>query len=305
MKKVLLTGATGLIGTTLSYSLIKEGYKVIAVARNKSTARTHLSEGIEIIECQLANDTIKSNLIENVDIVINLLGESIASGRWTPKQKEELYNSRILTTRNLIRSFKTAPKVFISGSAIGIYGDRADEQLSENSSTGNDFLAQLCANWEVETKKIFSLHDGIGSRVINLRTGLVLSAQGGALKKMLSAFHFGLGGNLGDGQQWMSWIHIDDLVRMILFFITNSEASGAINAVSPNPVKNSDFTDSLVKTLHGRRGPSIPKFALKLLFGEMSTVLLSSQKVSCGKIQKLGFQFQYGNITEAFGQLLK
>ena len=305
MKKVLITGATGLIGKKLSHSLVKEGYKVIAVTRNKNSARSQLHEGIEIIECQLANDTIKSNLIDNVDVVINLLGESIASGRWTPERKKELYNSRILTTRNLIRSFSAAPKVFISGSAIGIYGDRANEDLSETSSTGNDFLAQLCANWEVETKKIFSLEGGINSRVINLRTGLVLSAQGGALKKMLPAFDFGMGGILGDGEQWMSWIHIDDLVRMILFMIANPEVSGPFNAVSSNPVKNSDFTEALVKALEVRRGPTVPKLAMKLLFGEMSTVLLSSQKVSSSKIQKLGFQFQYKTISEAFEQLLE
>ncbi len=305
MKKVLVTGATGLIGKTLSYSLIKEGYKVIAVTRNKNSAQSQLPEGIEIIECQLVNDTIKSNLIDNVDVVINLLGESIASGRWTAERKKELYNSRILTTRNLVRSFKIAPKILISGSAIGIYGNRANEELSESSSFGNDFLAQLCANWEVETKKIFSLEEGLNSRIINLRTGLVLSAQGGALKKMLPAFRFNMGGILGDGQQWMSWIHIDDLVRMILFLIANPDVSGAVNAVAPNPVKNSEFTEALVKALRGRRGPTVPKLALKLLFGEMSTVLLSSQKVSSGKIQKLGFSFEYGNLSEAFGQLLK
>lgn len=304
MKKVLLTGATGLIGQTLSDSLIKEGYKVIAVTRNKKTAGDSLADGIEIIECQLANATIKSDLIENIDVVINLLGESIASGRWTKERKEELYNSRILTTRNLIHSFKAAPKVFISASAVGIYGDRSDEELSETSSLGNDFLAELCRNWENETKKIFDLEYGASSRVLNLRTGLVLSSKGGALKKMLPAFRFGIGGRLGHGQQWMSWIHIDDLVRLILFLITNSEATGPINVTAPNPVRNSDFTETLVKALGGYQGPPVPKFALKLLFGEMASVLLSSQKVSSAKIQKLGFQFQYENLAEAFDGIL-
>lgn len=299
MKSVLITGATGLVGKALVQSLLANDYSVKIVTRSQQKAKILFPKNVEVIECDLSQNRIDSEQLSHVHAVVNLLGESIAEGRWTQRRKNELYNSRVISTRNLVQSFNTAPQVFVSASAIGIYKDQQDQWINESSEHGNDFLSQLCLDWESEAKQVLKINNNSNSRVILLRTGLVLSNDGGALKKMLPAFRLGLGGRLGHGEQWMSWIHRVDLVRMIIFLINNSVINGAVNAVAPEPVKNIDFSKILAKSLHRPLGPAVPEFVLKLAFGEMSTVLLSSQRVSCKKIEQSGFKFQYSNLEKA------
>ncbi len=296
--KILITGATGLIGRELTKQLIMSGYQVTVVSREKNKARLALPGIKEIIECNLSKEKIAADL-NQFEGVIHLMGESVVSGRWNEKIKKEIYNSRILSTKNLVESFSRAPKFFISASAIGIYGEGGDKILNEHSELGTDFLAKVCIDWETEAKKIHLRSQGNLTRSVQLRTGLVLSRHGGALAKMLPAFRLGIGGALGDGQHWMSWIHLQDLVRIICFAIENSEVAGAINAVSAVPERNIDFSKKLAKTFNRNLGPRMPRFVLKLLFGEKATILLSSQNVSSKKIESYGFKFNYQTLQEA------
>ncbi|MEK6774767.1 MAG: TIGR01777 family oxidoreductase [Bdellovibrionota bacterium] len=296
--KILVTGATGLVGRELTKQLIMSGYQVTVVSRKKNKAMAALPGVTEVIECNLSKEKIAADL-NQFEGVIHLMGESVASGRWNEKRKKEIYNSRILSTKNLVESFSRAPKFFISASAIGIYGERGDEILHEDSELGTDFLAKVCVDWEKEAKMIHLRPQGNLTRSVQLRTGLVLSNHGGALAKMLPAFRLGMGGALGDGRHWMSWIHLQDLVRIICFAIENPEVAGALNAVSAAPERNIDFSKKLAKTLNRTLGPRIPRFALKLLFGEMATILLSSQNVSSKKIGEYGFKFNYQALEDA------
>ena len=294
--KLVVTGATGFIGTVLCARLLERGHTLTLFTRGSpadagsATKRwVHWTPG-ELREWGSA--------LEGVDGVINLAGEPIAAKRWTHAQRRRIESSRIEGTRSLVQAIaKTASraKFLINASAVGYYGPRGDEIVTEETPPGNDFLSQVCRGWEDEAKKA----EHLGLRVVRLRTGIVLGSGGGALAKMVPPFMFFAGGPLGSGQQWMSWIQLEDHVRLILELIENTQASGAVNATAPHPVRNKEFCQTLGKVLHRPCWAPVPGFALRLVLGEMAEMLLTGQRVIPAAAQKLGFQFRYPNLEEA------
>ncbi len=296
--KILVTGATGLVGRNLLPLLKDNGHEVVALTRNPDIAGVRLPVACQIIHWDPLSHIGLPDLPENIDAVIHLCGEGIADGRWTRKRKQAIYDSRVLATRNLLSLFsksKILPKVWISASAIGYYKNSGHPVLEENSPPDNSFLAELCKDWETETFKA----DALGIRTLALRFGIILGHDGGISAKMLPPFRMGLGGPLGKGDSWMSWIHVRDVAGLILAALENPAYRGPINAVSPYPVTNREFTTILAGILKHPAFFAIPAFALKLLFGEMSQVLLASQNVSAQKAIGLGYKFVYPKLKNA------
>ena len=275
---VAITGATGFLGSRVIAELVKAGHNPLPLARNPSP------------------ETLNS-----ADAVIHLAGEPVAQ-RWTPTAKQRIYTSRVEGTRNLVNAIsKNAhrPEVLVCASAIGIYGSRGDEILKEDSPPGSDFLARVVVDWEEAALSV----EALGIRVVNLRFGMVLG-KGGALAKMLPPFKLGIGGRLGSGKQWTSWIHIDDAVHLTLFAMRNGQLRRAINATAPNPVTNGQFTRELAQVLHRPAIFPVPPFALRLMFGEMADVILAGQRVLPAAAQAAGFVFRYADLAPALANLL-
>lgn len=294
--KILVTGATGLIGRNLLPLLKDNGHEVIALTRDPETAGVRLPIACRIIRWDPLSNIY--DLPDNIDAVIHLCGEGIADGRWTRKRKQGIYDSRVLSSRNLLSLFKNSnhpPKVWISASAIGYYKNSSHPALEETSPPGDGFLAKVCKDWEAEIFKA----NALGARTLALRLGVILGHDGGVTAKMLPPFRMGLGGPLGHGEQWMSWIHVRDVAGLILTALENPAYQGPINAVSPHPVINMDFTSILAGILKRPAFFTVPAFALKLLFGEMSQVLLASQNVSAQKAIDLGYKFIYPKLKNA------
>ncbi len=299
---IAIAGGTGFIGSYIAESLYKKGYKVLISSRNPKKVSEKFGK-FEIFKWNSESDDFPSDVIKASDIVINLVGENI-SQRWTERVKEKLRSSRINSTRKIVEAFSavnTSGKVFISASAVGIYGNRGDELLDEGSSFGDDFLAKLCVDWENEAMKA----EKYGARVVILRIGIVLGKSGGFLAKLEPLFKLGLGGKISDGKAWISWIHIDDLARIIEFAIENENVKGAYNAVAPEPVTNEDFTKTFAKVLKRPAILPVPKFGLKILFGKELTevALTASQRVKPTKLIESGFIFQYEDIESALKSL--
>jgi uncharacterized protein (TIGR01777 family) len=294
--KLVVTGATGFIGTALCARLLEQGHTLTLFTRGSprdadTTAKrwVHWTPG-----------TLRewATALDGVDGVINLAGEPIAEKKWTHTQRHRIERSRIDGTNSLVQAIAKAavrPKFLISASAVGYYGPRGDESVTEETSPGDDFLSQVCREWEEEAKKA----EQLGLRVVRLRTGIVLGSGGGALQKMAKPFKFFVGGPLGSGQQWMSWIQLEDHVRLILELIENTQASGPVNATAPNPVRNKEFCQTLGKVLHRPCWAPVPGFALRIVLGDMAEMLLTGQRVFPAAAQRLGFQFRYPNLEEA------
>lgn len=295
--KILITGATGLVGKRLGIELVKAGHKIVVLSRSATKAQEVLPFPCEVIEGNLVVAPL-NNLPADIEGVVHLAGEGVAEKRWTKDQKEKLQSSRVEATANLIKSFTNPPKVFLSASAIGFYGDRGDEELSEASDAGKGFLPELCQRWEDSTNQLSQQ-----TRIAIFRIGIVLARDGGALAKMLPAFQMGVGGTLGSGNQWMSWIHVEDLVKMLCWALENESAKGVFNAVAPRPVQQKIFAKELAQVLNKWMGPPVPGFVLKTLFGELATVLLSSQKVNT-RVGNFGFSFQYAELSDALKNIL-
>lgn len=295
MKKIIvLTGATGFVGKPLTLELLMKGYELRVLTTNIERAKNRLPLPVSFY------DRPSKNLFEGTHAVIHLAGEPIAERRWSDSVKERIYTSRTEDTRKIvevINSCERPPKAFISASAIGFYGDRGDEVLTEESSSGDGFLADVCRDWE---KASF----GFNGRRVLVRTGIVLG-DGGALAKMLPPFRLGVGGKLSGGKQWMSWIHLTDLVRLYLFALENESISGVLNGVAPAPVTNTVFTKTLAEVLERPALFPVPALALKTIFGEMSTVLLASQRVNPVRSKILGFNFFFPELRGALTHLLK
>lgn len=302
MMRILIAGSSGLVGKALVHTLREKGHEVFTLVRDKSKTSDHA------IFWDPENESWESNfslpLFEKMDAVINLAGENIA-GRWTDEKKNKILTSRIKATKTLchiLSSLKYPPEVLINASAIGFYGDRGEETLTEESSSGTNFLASVCKSWESAATDL--LHK-TKIRIVLLRTGAVLSAKGGALATMLTPFKLGLGGNIGSGNQYFSFIDIDDLVNSILFIIENEKIKGPINAVSPYPIKNKDLTRALGDALHRPTILNVPKFIPTLIFGEMAEELLySSQRVYPKKLLEAGFHFNYPTISDVLSHEL-
>ncbi|MFT5557614.1 MAG: hypothetical protein ACI9RZ_000066 [Sphingobacteriales bacterium] len=291
--KVLLTGSSGLVGTALSELLKAQGYQVGKLLRSEQAVQPYWN---------IKQQYLALKDFENPDVIIHLAGENIGDGRWTKDKKKKLRDSRILSTQLLVEHFKEvlpAPKLFICASAIGFYGNRGDQKLDENSAAGTDFVSQLALDWEESSQQIKEA----GTRLVNLRTGLVISKKGGALAKMLPAFKLGLGGKIGSGEQIMSWIDINDMIRAVLFIIENENLQGPINLVTPNPVTNQVFSQLLAKQLNRPCFLPLPERLVKLLFAEMGKeLLLSSTQVNPKKLLDAGFVFKYAKLENSFFQ---
>jgi uncharacterized protein len=291
----LITGGSGFIGSALCRSLVADGHRVTVLTRDIERARGRVPEVTFLID--------RLDFAEDVDAVVNLAGENLAGGRWTTERKHEFLRSRIGTTKRLLdwmERQERVPAVLVSGSAIGWYGPRGDEELDEDADAGNDFSAHLCRDWEAEAIKA----EALGVRVCRLRTGIVLGADGGALKKMLLPFRAGIGGRMGTGRQWMSWVARADLVALIRWLIDHDSSRGAYNGTAPTPVTNAEFARSLGAALNRPALLPTPAFALKILFGEMADILLTGQRVVPKHAAAEGFKFKYPDLALAFAAIL-
>jgi uncharacterized protein (TIGR01777 family) len=294
--KITLTGASGFIGSHLVEKLEQAGHELHALGRHPvdklSFTPWDSSSGAEPADASLVG----------ADALVHLAGAPVAT-RWTPEVKRNIRDSRVNGTRALVHALSTQshrPRVLVSASAIGYYGDRGDEALTENSPAGTGFLAALSKDWEHEALLARSL----GIRVVIIRIGIVLGKEGGALARMLTPFRMGAGGRLGSGQQWMSWIHVQDIVGLIQVALDEANAAGPINGTAPNPVTNAVFTAELGKALHRPAIFPAPRFALKAMFGEMADVLLTSQRVIPQAAQQLGYRFQFPDLPQALADLV-
>jgi uncharacterized protein len=298
--KILITGASGLVGGKLIPILEAKGHEVLKLSRAKA------SNDNEIQWNALAGFSDgEFAKLENIDAVVHLAGDNVAGGSWTEEKKRSIRDSRVKGTKTLVDAFKgtdNPPKIFVSASAIGFYGNRGDEILTEESAKGEGFFPEVCSEWEAEALKA----NEFGARVVCPRIGVVLSKDGGALEKMLTPFKFGVGGTVGSGEQYMSWIAIDDLIRIIVFAVENDHVNGAINATAPNPVTNEEFTNALGKSLNRPTIIPVPAFGIKLLFGEMGrTLLLEGCRVLPQKLEDVGFEFAFPTLESALKQVLK
>ena len=293
---ILITGSSGLIGTTLSQSLTNSGHTIYNMER-PACSNAHFSWLPE-------NDIINFDESIAIDVIINLSGSNISDGRWTSSKKKIIYNSRVKSTKLLtqkIAELKHPPKVFISASAIGFYGETGDFTVSEQSDPGKDFLAHVALKWESATQ----LCKDAGIRTVNLRTGIVLSEKGGALNKMLFPFKLGLGGVIGNGKQYMSWISIKDVTSIIEFIIDNDSIDGPVNMVSPAPVTNYEFTKTLGKVLSRPTIFPMPAYVAKLIFGEMAdALLLTGIRVKPDKLLSAGYTFIDNDLYPALKSVL-
>ncbi|MBI5436232.1 MAG: TIGR01777 family protein [Nitrosomonadales bacterium] len=295
---ILITGGTGLIGKQLCKALLAEGHELTVFSRNPASVPVKCGTGVHAMAA-----LGEWHPGQTFDAVINLAGEPIVDARWTARRKQVLWESRVTLTGELVRHIATAgrkPTVLLSGSAVGYYGNRGDAEMYEAAEAGEDFAAQLCKAWEDAARAA----EQVGVRVCLLRTGLVLSNNGGLLGRMLPPFKLGLGARLGDGKQWMSWVHINDYVAMLLRLLHDAQASGPYNMTAPQPATNAEFTAALAKVLHRPALFAAPAPLLKLAMGERSCLLLEGQKVLPGKMSAAGYRFQFSSLADALCNLL-
>jgi uncharacterized protein len=296
--KLLLSGSHGLVGKALVKSLESNQHEIFRLVRHAPASNSEIEWSPDRYSIALAR-------LEGFDAVIHLAGESIASGRWDDEKKRKIRESRVKGTKLLgdaLANLGRPPKTLISASAIGYYGNRGDELLTEKSSPGDDFLAGVCVEWETATAHATEK----GIRVANMRFGIILDSEGGALAKMLTPFRMGVGGRVGSGEQWMSWIALDDVVSAIEHLLANESLKGPVNFVAPNPVRNAEFTRTLGKALSRPTIFPIPAFGVRLAFGEMAdALLLSSARVEPSLLKESGFQFSYPTLEGALRHVLK
>lgn len=297
--KILISGSHGLVGKALGNSLVEDGHDVIRLVRKGHTLNQ------PEVEWHPDQGRIDAQRLEGLDAVFHLAGESIASGRWTDEKKRAIRESRTKGTSLLsetIAQLSQPPAVFVSASAIGYYGDRGDEELTEQSGPGNDFLSSVCVEWEASTRPAAEK----GIRTVLARFGIILDRNGGALAKMLTPFRMGIGGRVGDGRQWMSWIALGDVVNALKFLLLDSAVHGPVNIVAPNPVTNAEFTKTLGRVLSRPTFFPVPAFGARLAFGELAdALLLSSQKVDPAVLKDRGFAPYWPRLEPALQHLLQ
>lgn len=300
-KHILLTGGTGLIGRKLTDLLLNKGYQVNHLSREPGN-----NPEVSTFVWDINKGLIDEQCINGVDTIIHLAGANVSDGRWTDKRKKEIIESRTKSIGLIYKLLKSKPqhtiKTIISASGTGYYGDRADTLLTENSAPGTDFLANVCLQWEhaVDAGK------SLGLRLVKFRTGVVLDAKGGALPVMAKPVKFGFGAAIGNGKQWTPWIHIDDVTAMYMYAVENEDINGDYNMVAPHPVTNQQLNAAIAKELHRPLWlPKVPGFALELALGEMSSMVLGSQKASAQKIEDAGFKFKYPTLIWALKDIYK
>jgi uncharacterized protein (TIGR01777 family) len=285
--RVLVTGGTGLVGRPACDALRAAGHAVTIVSREPGRVPARA----------IGWDGLRAAMPES-DAIVNLAGESVAGGRWTAARKAAIRSSRVEATRALVDAAAAAsprPKVLVNASAVGYYGPHGDEALDETAAAGTDFLARVCVEWEAEARRA----EVLGLRVVVLRLGVVLAPDGGALSAMLLPFRAGLGGPIGGGRQWMSWVHRDDIVGLLRAAVGNAEYTGPVNATSPNPVTNRDFARALGRVLHRPAALPVPGIGLRLLMGEMATMLLTGQRALPKAAERLGYAWQQPELPAA------
>lgn len=296
---IFLTGATGFIGSYLRTILLRKGYLLTIVTRNPGKYESETAQNQRFVSWK---DDLTAEM-ENADVAINMAGSSIFGQRWTDEVKHKIYSSRMESTNRVVDAIKAAdnpPSVFISASAAGYYGDRDDLVLDESAEAGDDFLARVCIAWESAAKKV----RGEGVRLVIPRFGVVLEKEGGAMKQMLPAFRFFVGGPVGSGDQYFPWIHMHDLCRGIVYLIEHEEMEGAVNLNAPNPVTMRQFADELADQLHRPSFFKVPEFALKIVLGEAAIPIVNSLRLQPKKLQQHGFEFKFANVREALGDIL-
>ena len=326
--KIVIAGSSGLVGSALTDSLVHDGHTVVRLVRSGSGAQKehgsggksekanrtggHPNRSAKIIDvvwnpntCDLEGEPFGADQekIEGSDALVNLAGASIAGANWSKERKAVLRSSRVHITRELvcaIEKLEDGPKAIVNASAIGYYGNRGDEVLTEESKPGDDFLSRLASEWEAEAVKA----EALGLRVVRLRFGIILAKHAGALPQMMKPFKFGVGGKIGSGQQWVSWIALQDVVSVIREALQNRAISGAVNVVSPQPVRNVAFAQALGRAMHRPAIVPAPAFALELVLGEMSEMLLASQRVMPSRLEQLGFRFSQRDLSAALASIL-
>jgi uncharacterized protein len=305
--KVVVTGATGFVGSCLVDRLHKVGYRVLVLTRNTTSARKvfppEAFPNVEIIAYTPTVSGAWQDAVAGSDGVVNLAGEPIAEERWTPAHKQEILNSRQLGTQKIVEAIRNAnpkPTVLVNASAIGYYGVSETATFDETSPAGNDFLSQVCQAWEAEANKVKEA----GVRLVILRLGIVLG-QGGALAKMITPFKLFAGGPIGSGRQWFSWIHLDDLVELILQALTKSEMEGVYNATAPHPVRMADLSQAMGQVMHRPSWLPVPAFALEALLGDGAKVVLEGQQVIPKRTLASGFEYKYHHLQPALQEILQ
>jgi uncharacterized protein (TIGR01777 family) len=303
--KILISGSSGLVGSAVVDNLGHQGHDLIRLVRPDAAARqpAAVSELPQVVWNPQSG--LLDSRAEGADAIIHLAGASIAGHRWTEAWKRELRDSRVAATNRLVASLQRLhhpPQIFIAASAIGFYGSRGDEELTESSPAGTGFLAQITVDWETESARAAQS----GARVVILRFGVILAKQGGALPQMALPFRLGVGGRIGSGRQWISWVTLDDVVGIIRFALETNLVSGPANAVSPNPVQNAAFSSTLARVLHRPAIFPAPPFALRLALGEMAdSLLLASQRIYPSKLEHLGYRFHYPDLQPALTAVLR
>ncbi len=295
---ITISGASGLIGRRLLKNLGAAGHALTVLSRH---AGTNVPPGVAVAAWDPMKGPPPEDGVRNASAVIHLAGEPV-SQRWNADVKRRIRESRVVGTRNLVQGLsklRNTPQTLICASAVGYYGSRGDEVLREDSAPDHSYLAEVCTAWEQEAVAA----EAFGMRVVRVRTGVVLDARGGALQRMLPPFRMGVGGKLGDGRQWMSWIHLADLAAMFQFAVEH-DVRGALNGVAPIPVTNADFTQALARTVHRPAIFPVPVFGLKLMFGEMSDILLASQRVLPAAPETAGFKWSFPELGGALKDLL-
>lgn len=303
-KKIIISGATGFIGQPLCRDLLKSNYELVVLTRNSRNAQRLLGNRITALEWDGTSPPASLDRLEDALAIINLAGENIGAGRWTKKKKQRMLDSRVQAGHamaSLVAQLKNKPLVFLQASGIGIYGDRGATVLDESASPGTGFLPDLAQQWEASVKEI----ETMGCRVVYLRTGVVLGQGGGFMSRAILPFRFFIGGHWGDGQQWISWIHLIDEVRAIEFLMTRENIAGVFNLAAPNPLTARDFMRTVGKLLHRPSWLHVPAFALKALLGEMAEgLILSGQRALPKRLAAAGFEFQFPSIEAALQDLL-
>jgi uncharacterized protein (TIGR01777 family) len=301
--RIFVTGATGFIGRAVVARLQRDGHSVIAWTRDSKRAHKVLGDGIDIVDAAGGSAALSSSLPAS-DAVVNLAGEPIVGRRWTAARRRQLVDSRVGVTEALVASMEASssrPRVLVSASAVGYYGDRAGEMLAEDSTRGEGFLADLCARWEAAARRA----EALGTRVVLPRIGVVLGAGGGALARMLPPFRLGLGGPLGSGRQYMAWIHRHDLASIVAAALGDDSYRGPLNGVAPQTVTNGEFSRALGRALRRPAILPLPATALRMIFGEAATVLLDSQRVMPQVLAARGFQWRFPAIDGALDEIVR
>jgi uncharacterized protein (TIGR01777 family) len=300
--RIVIIGGLGLIGKALATKALKRGHVVTTLTRHAISDADQMVNR-NVVHWDGVDSTALAKIIENTDVIVNLAGESIGVGRWTQQRKSTLLKSRLEPARALVEALKFVsirPKTLVQSSAIGIYGI-GDREKTEESKPGNDYLAKFAQEWELSTKSV----EDLSVRILVIRTGIVLALGKGVLPQLMLPFRLLVGGPVGSGHQWYSWIHIQDEVKAILFLIENPESKGIYNLTSPNPITNSEMGKTLGKVMNRPFWMPVPGFILKLVLGEMSTLVLDGQKVLPSRLQSEGFKFQFPDAKTAIQDLLK